>query len=562
MRNRAFKHLFIIIALLSVLTVVFVQTLPAGGCGRRDSKPPKIHYVLRYPLEPEYEDAVLVLAYITDSKSGVANATLCYTVDGQQTVRVVMDRNGNLFTAEIPPLPYNSTAAYVICAYDKAGNKACSEEYVYTVGDFHPPTITFIQQVPAQPNYNDTVVIFANAVEPLNASGVKELILSYGDGSHWTSVGMHFNGTLYCAAIPEFSYGTVAQYKLCAVDNAGNAAALDVYSYRVEDRYLPVAAILTPKNGSFIAKSVNITVYAYDDNFLEARLAIDDSVLASWNQTGTHTCMLDTPMLSDGVHKLLLEASDEARNKAVHTVFITVDNKAPKAEILSPTNGDYVKGTVLVRLHAEDENFERMELKIGEALYAWEIKNQIYVWNTTDYGDGEYEIILTAMDKAGNKAEERITVKVDNTAPTISELLWTPKEPEANETVKASVQLADEGSGIREAALWFRVLGGEWQKTLMTLENGNWTATIPGFKENAIVTFYVECGDNVGNVAKSVEEYYAVKAAAAEGFGGIPLYWLILAVVAIFAVLALTAYYVRKKRRGAAAPTFIAVSSL
>jgi Tfp pilus assembly protein PilE len=35
-----------------------------------------------------------------------------------------------------------------------------------------------------------------------------------------------------------------------------------------------------------------------------------------------------------------------------------------------------------------------------------------------------------------------------------------------------------------------------------------------------------------------------------------------LAVVAIFAVLASTAYYVRKRRRGAAAPTFIAVSSL
>jgi hypothetical protein len=203
-----------------------------------------------------------------------------------------------------------------------------------------------------------------------------------------------------------------------------------------------------------------------------------------------------------------------------------------------------------------------MELKIGEALYAWEIKDQIYVWNTVDYEDGEYEIILTAMDKAGNKAEGKIAVKVDNTAPTIDELLWTPREPEVNETVKVFVQTGDGGSGIREVALWFRVLGGEWQKTPMTLENGNWTATIPGFNENAILTFYVECSDNAGNIAKSLEEYYIVKAVAAEGFGGIPLYWLILAVVAIFAVLASIAYYVRKRRRVAAASTFIAVSSL
>ncbi|MEM1551433.1 MAG: hypothetical protein QXH03_02040 [Candidatus Bathyarchaeia archaeon] len=53
--------------------------------------------------KPEYEDIVLVLAYMTDSKSGVANATLCYRVNDQEVVRLKMNRTSNLFFAEIPP---------------------------------------------------------------------------------------------------------------------------------------------------------------------------------------------------------------------------------------------------------------------------------------------------------------------------------------------------------------------------------------------------------------------------------------------------------------------------
>lgn len=560
MQNSAAKYLFI--AILIVSTIVLVQTLPAGGCGRRDSKPPKIHYVLQYPLEPEYEDSVLVLAYITDSKSGVANATLRYTVNGQQTINVGMNKNCSLYFAEIPPLSYNSTVTYAVLAYDKAGNKACSKEYVYTVGDFHPPTITFIQQTPTKPNYNETVIIVANATEPANASGVEMLILSYDYGAGWENVSMELNGAFYSTVIPKSPFGSTVRYRVCAVDKAGNTAVFDIYSYEVADQYLPIAAITTPKNGSFLSKSVNITLYAYDDNFHEAKLKIDSKILASWNQTGTSTYVLNTAVLSEGIHKLTLEALDKAGNKAEHTVFVTVDNTAPMAEIEWPIEGSYISGLALVRLRAEDANFERLELKIGEFTSIWKEKDQTYVWNTTDFSDGKHQITLTALDKAGNKAEKRITVTVDNTEPTISGLTWSPEAPAENETVKVSAQIADNLSGIKDALLWFRRLdGGEWQKTPMIVENGNWTATIPGFEENAIIVFYVECSDKAGNLARSIENYYVVKAIAAGGFTGIPLHWLVLAVLAIFVVLASTAYYLKRRKRGAAATTFL-VSSL
>ena len=564
MRNKTIV-IFLFTAFL-VLTIGLTQVFVAGACHGRDRKPPKIHYVYQYPAEPEYEDRVLVLAYITDSKSGVANATLRYRVDCQETVILKMSRSGNLFFAEIPPEPYNSTVAYVVCAYDKAGNKACSKEYAYAVGDFYPPIITYIERMPAQPNYNETVLIIANAVEPPLASGVKEMLLAYNNGTGWVVTKMDFNGTFYTAIIPAFPYETTIQYRVSAVDNAGNTATLDIYSYTVADRFPPIAAILSPNNGSYVAGNINITVCVQDDNLLTAKLRVDETLLAEWNTSGQYVCPLDTATLDDGLHVLSLEAVDKAGNTAKHTITVTVDNTSPTAEIQSPSNGSYLHGTVLIKLHAEDTNFDGMELKIGEEVHVWEIKDQIYVWDTNSYGDGTYNITLTVFDKAGNKAESTTTVIVDNTVPIMGDVSWTPTEPKENETVKVSVAIVEEGSGIKNVTLWFRQLGGEWQNMPMTFENGNWTCTIPGYNENTIITFYVECFDNAENSAKTPENYYIVKAEGEGGVApaaeGLPLYWLILIILVMFAVLASTAYYIRKRKRAKAATNYFAITSL
>jgi SpoU rRNA methylase family enzyme len=565
MRNKTIV-IFLFITFLA-LTISLTQVFVVSACRGRDRKPPKIHYVYQYPAEPEYEDSVLVLAYITDCKSGVANATLHYRVNGQESVTLKMNKSGNLYFAEIPQEPYNSTVAYVICAYDKAGNKACSKEYAYAVGDFHPPTITYIERVPAQPNYNETVLIVANVVEPPLASGVKEMLLSYSNGTGWIVTKMDFNGTFYTAMIPAFPYETTIRYRVSAVDNAGNTVTLDVYSYAVTDRFPPIATILAPNDGSYIAGNINITIYVQDDNLLTAKLTVDETLLAEWNATGQYVCPLDTVAMDEGLHVLTLEAIDKAGNTAKHTIVVTVDNTSPMAEILSPPNGSYLHGTVLIKLQAEDTNFDRMELKIGEEeVRAWETKDQIYVWDTKGYSDGTYNITLTVFDKAGNKAESTITVMVDNTVPVIGDVSWTPTEPKENETVKVFVATVEDGSGIKNVTLWFRQLGGEWQNMPMIFENGNWTCTIPGYDENAIITFYVECFDKAGNSAITTENYYIVKAAgeggvtpAAEGF---PLYWLILIILVVFAVLASTAYYIRKRKRASATTNYFAITSL
>jgi hypothetical protein len=144
---------------------------------------------------------------------------------------------------------------------------------------------------------------------------------------------------------------------------------------------------------------------------------------------------------------------------------------------------------------------------------------------------------------------------------------WTPSEPTENESVKVSAKIAEGGSGIKNVTLWFRLLGGEWQKMLMNLEGENWTSTIPGYAKDTIITFYVECFDNAGNAARTIESHYVVKAVPSEGgvppsTEGFPLYWLMLIILALCAVFASTAYYIRKRKRSGTATNYFAITSL
>ena len=522
-----------------------------------DLTPPVIHSVVYYPYTPEYDETVLVVAYVTDRRSGVANVTLNYFTDAGENVNLTMVESDGLYVVEIPPKPYNVNVTFMVYAWDNAGNLAVSSSYSYVVGDFHPPIITYIEHMPASPNYNETVFVLVNATEPPFASGVKEdgVILSYNNGTAWENVTMFFDGSLYVATIPTLPYGTVVQYRVYAFDNAGNWMAMDVYSYKVEDRFMPVARIDAPACGSYLSGSVNIEVYVYDDNLYMAELKANDTVLALWNASGNYVYTWDTAGFSDGAYVLKLTAKDLAENTAVVTCSVVVDNTAPTLEILQPLNGSFVRGDVNVQLCVDDLNFENATLRIGDdVVQVWETGgNYTYLWKTLEYFDGNYTIVLSALDKAGQEKETIVSVFVDNTAPSFTNLVWVPLEPESGEQVNVSVQILEEGSGVKNASLWFRVNVSEWQRLDMSLHEGNWTCTIPGQVGGANVTFYLECYDNAENFAATLERGYTVKPADEEGdkgAAGFPLSGLLLIIAIIGLVVGSTLYVFkfRKKR--------------
>ena len=391
-----------------------------------DSTPPTIHEVIRYPDAPEYCDYVLVLTRVTDCKSGVAKVTLSYSVDFGENVNITMRKINGLYKAEIPPQSYNVTVTFLVYAWDNAENMAVSSVYSYIVGDFHPPLITYIERKPALPNYNETVSVFANATEPPFASAVKEIILTYNNGTAWTNITMSFLDRLYVATIPELPYSTIVQYTVYAFDNAGNVAVMDVYFYTVDDRFLPIARIDAPPCGSYLAGCINVEVYVYDDNFSEAELKANETSLTSWNETGSH----------------------------------------------------------------------------------------VYVWNTTAMSDGAYILKLNAYDKAGNMGETECLVKIDNTPPKIGIPSQDPdrENVETYQNVTVTVEVSDEGAGVREVILSYSIDEGQtWTNVTMNKVCGDvYMGVIPGFEADTYVHYGIMAYDKVDNFAveNNAGDYY------------------------------------------------------
>jgi len=285
--------------------------------------------------------------------------------------------------------------------------------------DSHPPTVSYLERVPSSPNYNDTVSIFANVTEPANESGVKLVILGYWNGSAWTNITMTLEAGLYTATLPPLSYATTVNYTLWAFDYAENIASMSIYSYTVDDRYLPIARIDEPAYGSCVSNEVDVIVFANDTNIDRAELSIDGTLVHSWDSSGQYVFNWDSRGWADGAYQLKLMVFDRAGNVAEKQIQATVDNKAPLATINSPTSGSYLKGIVPIKATGNDINFEKMELYIGgEAVETWNQPNpEVYYWRTTGFPDGNYFVKLTVYDKALNKDEKEISVTIDNTRP-------------------------------------------------------------------------------------------------------------------------------------------------
>lgn len=124
---------------------------------------------------------------------------------------------------------------------------------------------------------------------------------------------------------------------------------------------------------------------------------------------------LDTTRWPDGALLLVAEAIDDAGNEARVEVAVVVDNGVPGISILSPRDGDVVRGVLTILWEIIDEHFSHAELLVGgEIVTSAGAAVDAVDYDTEAVLDGELEIRLRAHDLAGNVTEEAITVTVDN----------------------------------------------------------------------------------------------------------------------------------------------------
>lgn len=182
-------------------------------------------------------------------------------------------------------------------------------------------------------------------------------------------------------------------------------------------------------------------------------------------------------LLGIGAAAVLADDSpdDEAATTAAETVATDTtggttepaDTEAPSVQVSVPT--EQVRGSIQVTAEASDPSgvtsvaFSATgpggTVDLGEDSEA----PFVATWDTTTVPDGEYDVVATATDGAGNEGEsDPATVLVDNTPPTVT--LATPEATETGSLLSAEAE--DGGSGV--ASVRFELAGDssapDWQE--------------------------------------------------------------------------------------------------
>ena len=186
----------------------------------------------------------------------------------------------------------------------------------------------------------------------------------------------------------------------------------------VVDSTSPEVAWMSPSNGSYISGIAKLIFDYQDSNVRMAILLVDGRTLA--NVTGKTAYIWDTTATADGEHILTLMVLDEAGNTNITLpTILNIDNIAPTAGIVTPDEGQIIGGLYNVSFTYYDENLRNATLKIDATVYTVTDATG-FILDTMELPDGNYTIILTVIDKAGNINEDAATIIVDNTDPEVN----------------------------------------------------------------------------------------------------------------------------------------------
>ena len=120
---------------------------------------------------------------------------------------------------------------------------------------------------------------------------------------------------------------------------------------------------------------------------------------------------------------LSITVEDLAGHQASHNITFSIDLTKPTAEVDFPKNNSVIHKPLYISANASDENgifYMVFEIIEGNAtLDSFEVSESDYKWlfNTTEYTEGEYLLRLVIYDNAGNNIsyEALVTLSTSDT---------------------------------------------------------------------------------------------------------------------------------------------------
>ncbi|MBN1389829.1 MAG: hypothetical protein JXA22_04200 [Candidatus Thermoplasmatota archaeon] len=185
----------------------------------------------------------------------------------------------------------------------------------------------------------------------------------------------------------------------------------------IVDNTKPTCNMVSPFTDQFLSGVYTFKVSASDTVGIDkVDLEIfSDTVQTTFNrQTAYYEYQINTLTVADGTYIVAAHAYDlSGKVTSSMNISFRVDNNAPVLRIHYPLDGDFIFGSMDLKVNATDVFLDRVEYDIDGS--GWVPINTTL--NTTLYGDGDHLIFFRAFDKAGHVTQTSSDVIIDNTDP-------------------------------------------------------------------------------------------------------------------------------------------------
>lgn len=284
-----------------------------------DGAPPTINEVDQLTSTPMYYDDVHIHIDAIDTRPGVEQVLVNYTIDGGSNWQSVLATG--VYDAIIPAQVYNTTVEYFVIAVDGVGLEGIDNNgglyYSYTVDDDVDPTLSI--DTPTNLSDVEGVVTIATTVDDLG-SGVDyvQFIIDTGIPIEVYIAPFSYNWNTDEVALGPHDIEVVVH------DLAGNTQSEKI-DVTVIDSIPP--SITGPDDFEFVegGAGVNITWYVSDLHANTFDIFWDGSLIHSDAWTLSPTIIeIDVDTIGQGIHNVTLVVFDAAGNTATDTVIVTV----------------------------------------------------------------------------------------------------------------------------------------------------------------------------------------------------------------------------------------------
>ncbi|MFD0958138.1 RCC1 domain-containing protein [Paenibacillus chungangensis] len=266
-------------------------------------------------------------------------------------------------------------------------------------------------------------------------------------------------------------------------------------------------------NDTWTNQSVTVSVYATDDGSGLAALEYSEDGGDSWQPVDGEMTYSE-----EGIHTLTFKATDEEGNEGQETRTVKINRNglvitisANNQDGNSYASGEWTNGTVAAEVYASNQQgiaIATLDYSLDDGA-TW----LHYTEPLSISGVGTHMIKVKAEDEAGNELEDALTVKIDQTNPSIEFGM------NGNETwslgVSTIVTASDTESGLNLAALAFA-----WSQSDTAPADG-WAPFTSGadlMKSGVDGDWHlhIRAQDVAGNTADEVSERFRLDASAAE----------------------------------------------